>query len=234
MISRFFAVSLVFLLAGCASVLTRQEYQFKTTNIFSRSCVTTEEKEKFFRHYREKNEKECSVPDIPTMVEKFLSIRETDSANLTIGDSIAEVRAKGFTIWQNEERGIRMPNTRSLYGDGAMALIGIEVSGSKASTAQEAESLSRFKSSHYGEEYTEYGIGEIIDRICLNEKNSYKYGDNYFFIIVFRNGHVLRRVIAGGSVNSMTTERAFLLCPGDAIGGMANTGAKEGIKSIIP
>lgn len=70
---------------------------------------------------------------------------------------------------------------------------------------------------HYGEEYVERDIKSVADRFCLNRRESLETGDDRVFAIVWRNGHVFKRVIKGGPVINPKQERGFLICPGDFI-----------------
>lgn len=67
---------------------------------------------------------------------------------------------------------------------------------------------------HYGEEYVERDIKSVADRFCLNRRESLETGDDRVFAIVWRNGHVFKRVIKGGPVINPKQERGFLICPG--------------------
>jgi hypothetical protein len=71
--------------------------------------------------------------------------------------------------------------------------------------------------SHYGEEYYEKDMKNVVDRFCLNRRDSHELGDDRTFAIVWRNGHVFKRVIKGGPINNPKQERGFLVCPGDFI-----------------
>ena len=70
---------------------------------------------------------------------------------------------------------------------------------------------------HYGEEYEERDIKQVVDRFCLNRRDSHELGDARTFSIVWRNGHVFKRIIKGGPINNPKQERAFLVCPGEFI-----------------
>jgi hypothetical protein len=71
--------------------------------------------------------------------------------------------------------------------------------------------------SHYGEEYYEKDMKSVVDRICLNRRDSLDLGEDRTFAIVWRNGHVFKRVIKGGPINHPKEERAFPVCPFDFI-----------------
>src|SRR5207245_9430010 len=70
---------------------------------------------------------------------------------------------------------------------------------------------------HCGEEYEGRDIEQVVDRFCLNRRDSHELGDARTFSIVWRNGHVFKRIIKGGPINNPKQERAFLVCPGEFI-----------------
>lgn len=233
-------ILLVVFSAGCASILVKETRSFKTTTLFARDCSVEAERIQFSKKFMEvKREKylqdvkdgKCHVPDTEQMVKNFLSIPETNGDIL--GDTIELVRSKGFKIYWDEQKGDRVPNTRALFGDEALMAIGMGVGGD-ARFAQDAKAISDFKGRHYGEIYEQEDIFHVIDRICINTRNAVEKGDVYTFVIVWRDGHVLRRVIKGGSIDHPSSEHAFLLCPGDAIAGGISKGAEIGLKSVIP
>lgn len=227
-----------FMAIGCASILVRESYDFKTTGLFPRPCAEGE-KGKIIKDNSGKEK--CVVTDIPTMVQQFWDIPETEAkfwetngASGMRGATIAEVRAKGFHIYQDEKKGIRTSNCRALYGDEALAAVGIDIGAGKAATTEDAKALIEFKGKHYGEECIEYSLKRISDRIYINTKNSNEKGDIYTFVIVWRDGLVLRRIIKGGAVDNPASEWGLLLGPGEVLGGGLSTGAKYGIKRGIP
>lgn len=228
-----------FLITGCASILIKETKSFKNTTLFDRPCIKVE-RDKFSEKFekidtdkKEKMDNECFAPSVEIMVQKFWSIQEIDEKKNISGDTIEEVRLKGFTIYWDEKIGKRVPNTRALFGDEALAALGIGVGGD-ARFAQDAKAISDFKGRHYGEMYEQEDVLHVIDRICINTRNTLVRGDTYTFIIVWRDGRVLRRVIKGGSINHPSSEHAIFLCPGDAIAGGMGKGAEIGLKSVIP
>lgn len=233
-----------FIVTGCASVLVKETRSFKTTKLFDRPC-TKEEQDKFSKKFSQVEEgklgsknNECRAPNLEFMVEQFLSIRETKIVRESIaikevsGNTVQEVRDKGFRIYWDEEKGKRVQNCRALYGDEALDVLGMSVGG--GSRGQDAESSANFKGRHYGEVCEEEDVFRVIDRICINTRNGLEKGNTYTFVIVWRDGYVLRRAIKGGSIDHSTSEHAFLLCPGDAIAGGMGKGAEIGLKAIIP
>lgn len=226
-----------FVATGCASIFVKETRSFKTTGLFPRSC-TKEERGQFSKKFveitkdkQERKSEDCIVTDIEFMVQKFHSILEMNKEKGIPGDTIQEVRDKGFKIYRDEERGIRVLNTRALFGDEALAALGMSVGG--GTRDQDAESTSNFKGRHYGEAYEQEDVFKVIDVICINTRNELVEGNTYTFVIVWRDGHVLRRVIKGGSMNNLSSEHAILLCPADAIGGTVDKGIDVGIKKGI-
>jgi len=71
--------------------------------------------------------------------------------------------------------------------------------------------------SHYGEEYEERDVKNVVDRFCLNRRDSHELGDARTFSIVWRSGRVFKRIIKGGPINNPKQERGFLVCPGEFI-----------------
>lgn len=227
-----------FLTSGCASILLKESRSFKTTRLFERICTKEEEDQfpnKFARPVKDQKGKvslQCRVSDIEGMVQKFLSIPESNEKKGILGASVEEVRQKGFKIYLDEQTGERVPNTQALFGDEALAAIGM--GAGSAQLTEDAKALSDFKGLHYGETYEEEDTLQVMDRICINTRNKFVRSNTYTFVIVWRDGHVLRRVIKGGSLNNPSSENAFLLCPGDAIGSVFDKGVGEGVKKAIP
>jgi len=60
-------------------------------------------------------------------------------------------------------------------------------------------------------------VKNVVDRFCLNRRDSHEVGDARTFSIVWRNGHVFKRIIKGGPINNPKQERGFLVCPGEFI-----------------
>lgn len=243
----FFPVLFIFvgfMVTGCASILVKETRSFKTTRLFENPC-SKEERDQFSKKFAEIEKDEqagknsgCRVPDIEFMVRRFLSIRETETIRESMaikevpGDTIEQVRDKGFKIYLDEEKGLRVPNTKALFGDEALAALGMSVGG--GTRGQDAESTANFKGRHYGEMYEQEDMLGVVDRICINTRNKLEKGNVYTFVIVWRDGNVLRRIIKGGSIDHPTSEHAFMLCPGDALAGGIGKGAEIGIKAVIP
>jgi hypothetical protein len=210
------------ILEGCATapILRKQSFDFKTTALFKLPCDTPEvleAKREIPDDGLETKDNQCNSVHMLRMVDRFLSIQESDEAKGVAGDSIAEVRAKGFSIYTDPEGRKRRPNTRPLYGNEALAAVGMGVAPPPLQRAEEIKAYADFMGAHYGEEYEERDVKNVVDRFCLNRRDSHELGDARVFSIVFRNGHVFKRVIKGGPINNPKQERAFLVCPGDFI-----------------
>ena len=215
-------VALAVVAAGCstAPVLRRQTFDFKTTALFKLPCDTPEAleaKREIPDDGLETSDNQCNSLHMLRMVDRFLSIQESDDAKGIPGDTIAEVRAKGFTIFTDSEGRKRRPNTKPLYGNDALAAVGIGVAPPPLQKVDEIKAYADFIGAHYGEEYYEKDVKNVVDRFCLNRRDSHELGDDRTFAIVWRGGHVFKRVIKGGPVDNPKQERAFLVCPGDFI-----------------
>ncbi|HXU91959.1 MAG TPA: hypothetical protein VFQ62_24145 [Methylomirabilota bacterium] len=91
--------------AGCATapILRKQSFDFKTTGLFRLPCDSPEVLEA-----------KRAVPDdglvhLLRMVDRFMTIQETNEANGVPGDTIADVRAKGFSIFTDADGRQRRP-----------------------------------------------------------------------------------------------------------------------------
>src|SRR3989442_15637613 len=156
-------VALAVVAAGCATapVLRRQTFDFKTTALFKLPCDTPEvleAKREIPDDGLETSDNECNSVHMLRMVDRFLSIQESDEAKGIPGDSIAEVRAKGFTIFTDAEGRKRRPNTKPLYGNDALAAVGIGVAPPPPPKVAEINAYPRFLGADYGEEYYEKDV----------------------------------------------------------------------------
>jgi hypothetical protein len=213
---------LAVLAGGCstAPILQKQAFDFKTTALFKLPCDTPEvlqAKRQTPDDGLETKDNQCNTVHLMRMVDRFLSIIEADEAKGIPGDTIAEVRAKGFSIFTDAEERKRRPNTKPLYGNDALAAVGMSVAPPPLQKPEEIKAYADFMAAHYGEEYYEKDMKIVVDRICLNRRDSHELGDDRTFAIVWRYGHVFKRVIKGGPVDNPKQERAFLVCPGDFI-----------------
>lgn len=248
----------LFLFTGCASVLKTTIVDARTTNLFEKSCKELEEAKKavdqpkkksgFFAKVnpavwvRPDSEKtvekfnstvnDCVRPDLERMFEAFISIRETDEAAGFRGDTREEVRRKGFSVYMDSADKIQRPNTALLYGDDALNEVGMGIGQVQTTTVEEAEKITRYKKSLYGEKYTERGLKRIVDRFCINNDESLETGSDYSFVIVWKGDYVLSRVIKGGKVHNPKKTSSFLQCPGGFIGDTIKGTLGSATKSI--
>ena len=216
---------------GCATapVLRKQSFDFKTTALFKLPCDTPEvleAKREVADDGLETEANQCNSVHMLRMVDRFMTIRETDESRGIQGDTMAEVRAKGFSIFLDPGERRRRPNTRPLYGNDALAAVGMGVSPPPLQRPEDIKAYADYMAQHYGEEYVEKDLKSVADRFCLNRRESLETGDDRVFAIVWRGGRVFKRVIKGGPVSNPKQERGFLICPGrfiiDAVTGVGN------------
>ena len=214
--------ALAVMAAGCstAPILRKQSFDFKTTALFKLPCDTPEvleAKREIPDDGLETSDNQCNSVHMLRMVDRFMSIQEADEAKGIRGDTVTEVRAKGFSIFTDPQGRKRRPNTKPLYGNDALAAVGMGVAPPPLQKAEDIKAYTDFMAAHYGEEYEERDIKQVVDRFCLNRRDSHELGDARTFSIVWRNGHVFKRIIKGGPINNPKQERAFLVCPGEFI-----------------
>jgi hypothetical protein len=215
-------VALTVAAGGCATapLLRKQSFDFKTTALFKLPCDTPEvleAKREIPDDGLETTDNQCNSVHMLRMVDRFMSIQEADEAKGIPGDSVEQVRAKGFTIFTDAAGRKRRPNTKALYGNDALAAVGMGVAPPPLQKAEEIRVYTDFMASHYGEEYEERDVKNVVDRFCLNRRDSHELGDARTFSIVWRSGHVFKRIIKGGPINNPKQERGFLVCPGEFI-----------------
>jgi hypothetical protein len=234
-------VAFAALLSGCvrAPLLSKQAFDFKSTALFKLPCddpAVLHAKADYKDDGLETDTNACNSTHMLRMVDNFLKIQESDDQRGIEGDTVADVRAKGFTIFVDPNFRVRRANTKPLYGNDALAAVGIGVAPPPLQTPADVKAYADFMAQHYGEEYYEKDMKQIVDRFCLNNRDSLEIGDDRTFSIVWRNGHVFKRVIKGGPVNNPRTERGFLLCPGtfiiDTVSGTAGTAAGGATKLL--
>ena len=215
-------VALTVAAGGCATapLLRKQSFDFKTTALFKLPCDTPEvleAKREIPDDGLETTDNQCNSVHMLRMVDRFMSIQEADEAKGIPGDTVEQVRAKGFTIFTDAAGRKRRPNTKALYGNDALAAVGMGVAPPPLQKAEEIRVYTDFMASHYGEEYEERDVKNVVDRFCLNRRDSHELGDARTFSIVWRSGHVFKRIIKGGPINNPKQERGFLVCPGEFI-----------------
>ena len=231
--------ALVIVAEGCATapILRKQSFDFKTTALFKLPCDTPEvlaAKAEVTDDGLETDANQCNSVHMLRMSDRFMTIQETDEARGLEGDTVAAVRAKGFSIYLDADGRRRRPNTRPLYGNDALAAVGMGVSPPPLQRPEDIKAYADYMAQHYGEEYVERDLKSVADRFCVNRRESLETGDDRTFAIVWRNGRVFKRVIKGGPVNNPRQERGLLICPGsfliDALTGIGNkaVGAASG------
>ena len=214
--------AIVTLSEGCATapLLRKQAFDFKTTALFKLPCDTPEvleAKREIANDELETEANQCNSVHMLRMADRFMTIQETDEARGIPGDTLQEVRQKGFSIFLDANRRLRRPNSRPLYGNDALAAVGMGVSPPPLQRPEDIKAYADYMAQHYGEEYFERDVKNVIDRFCLNRRESLETGDDRIFAIVWRGGHVFKRVIKGGPVNNPKQERGLLICPGNFI-----------------
>ena len=217
-----FLAALVVVAEGCATapVLRKQSFDFKTTALFRLPCDTPEVLEarrEIPDDGLETDANQCNSVHMLRMADRFMTIQETDETRGIQGDTIEAVRAKGFSIFFDPEGRKRRPNTRPLYGNDALAAVGMGVSPPPLQRPEDIKAYADYMAQHYGEEYVEKDLKSVADRFCLNRRESLETGDDRVFAIVWRGGHVFKRVIKGGPVSNPKQERGLLICPGNFI-----------------
>ena len=207
---------------GCATtpVLRKQSFDFKTTALFKLPCdnpEVLEAKREVADDGLETDENQCNSVHMLRMVDRFMTIQETDERRGILGDTIEQVREKGFSIFLDGAGRLRRPNSRPLYGNDALASVGMGVSPPPLQRPDDIKAYADYMAQHYGEEYIERDVKAVADRFCLNRRESLETGDDRVFAIVWRAGRVFKRVIKGGPVNNPKQERGLLICPGSFI-----------------
>jgi hypothetical protein len=227
-----FAVALAasIFLAGCGMpVIQKRNFDFKSTALFKMPCDQDIPPGEY-----EITLNRCNSHRLLRMIENFMSIEEADERHGKRGDTIADVRRKGFSIYLDEEKNLRRPNTRQLYGNDALAAAGMGLSPPPLQNPEDVKAYADFMSQHYAEEYVERDMAAMADRFCINVRESLEIGEDRTFTIVWREGHVFKRIIKGGPVNNPKQERSLLVCPGDFIGELLTGQVRDSIKAFSP
>lgn len=246
---------LVLALSGCAavgSITQKNEYKFETTGLFLKPCKERAELEKsdknksgFISKFMEKfkSSKEdrakdvntaldCNEVDLERMISAFESIKESDEEGGVLGDTIKEVKKKGFTIYLDEKERMQRPGTEILYSADALAAVGMPLNPPQLNTPEAIEAYKKYMKAHFAWTFKETNIEGVTDRIYINTKNASIMGPDYRFVITFKDGNVFRRVRKGGQLNTVTKEKAFLLGPGGFLGGLLQKGV-DGTMGLI-
>lgn len=246
------AILVIFTLSGCAtvgSITQKNDYKFETTGLFIKPCKERAEFEQskdnkkggFFAKFKSSKEERakelnstlgCNEVDLTKMIAAFSGIKESDEENGILGDSIEEVKRKGFTIHLDNEEKARRPSTEILYGADALAAVGMPLNPPQLNTPEAIETYKKYMKSHFAWTFKETNIEGVVDRIYINTKNGSTTGPDYKFVITFKDNHVFRRVIKGGPQNLVTQEKAFFLGPGGFIGDLLTGGVNKGINLI--
>lgn len=224
------AVAASIVLAGCGTtVIQKRNFDFKSTALFKLPCD-----ENLPRGEYEIALNRCNSHRLLRMIANFMNIEETDERQGKAGDSMADVRRKGFTIYLDEAMMVRRPNTRVLYGTDALAAAGMAVSAPPLQNPDDVKAYAEFMSQHYAEEYVERDMAHIADRFCINNRESLEIGEDRLFTILWREGHVFKRIIKGGPTNNPKQERALLVCPGSFIMDLLTGQVSSTVKAFSP
>jgi hypothetical protein len=210
-----------FMMAGCVermSIIQKQAVDLKTTALFKRPCDANVPRAEY-----ETMLNRCNRTRLRRMAEQFETIQEAESALGIPGDSIEDVRRKGFSIYSDGDQKLRRSNTLVLYGNDALAAVGMGVSAPPLQKPDEIRAYADFMARHYAEQYIERDVVAVADRFCINNRESIEIGEDRVFTILWREGRVFKRIIKGGPIDNPKGERGFLLCPGgflvDTVGG---------------
>ncbi len=215
---------------GCGlPVIQKRAYDFKSTALFKLPCDENLPPGEY-----EIALNQCNSLRLLRMIERFMSIEETDERRDHAGDTVEEVRTKGFSIYQDEQKRLRRPNTRALYGNEALAAVGMAVSPPPLSTPKDVRDYANFMSQHYAEEYVERDMARVTDRFCINNRESLELGEDRVFTILWREGQVFKRIIKGGPIHNPKQERAFLVCPGGFIVDLLTGQVSNTVRSLSP
>lgn len=224
------ALAAAVVIGGCSMpVIQKRSYDFKSTALFKQPCDENLPPGEY-----EIALNQCNSRRLLRMIENFAEIEEADDRQGRMGDTMDEVRRKGFSIYVDENQRVRRPNTRVLYGNDALAAAGMPVSPPPLATPQDVKAYAEFMGQHYAEEYVERDMAHMTDRFCINNKESLELGEDRTFTILWRAGRVYKRIIKGGPVNNPKQERALLVCPGGFIVDLLTGQVSNAAKSFSP
>jgi len=213
-------------LSGCGhTFIQKRNFDFKTTALFKLPCDENLPPGEY-----EIALNRCNSHRLLRMIANFMKIQEADEKKGKEGDTLADVQSKGFNIYLDEQALVRRPNTRVLYGAEALAAVGMAVSPPPLQNPNDVKVYAEFMSQHYAEEYIERDMIYMADRVCINNRESLEIGEDRTFTILWRDGHVYKRIIKGGPIDNPKQERAILVCPGtfilDVLTGQVSNAAK--------
>jgi hypothetical protein len=217
-------------LAGCAErmpITRKQAVDLRTTALFKRPCDAAVPMGEF-----ETKLNRCNRTRLQRMIEQFETIQEGEPVRGIPGDTIEDVRRKGFSIYADGDQKLRRPNTLVLYGNDALAAVGMGVTPPPLQKPDDIRVYSDFMAQHYAELYIERDVVSVADRFCVNTRNSLEIGEDRVFAIVWREGHVFKRVIKGGPIDNPKRERGLLLCPGGFLMDTVSGRATDVIKTV--
>ena len=217
-------------LTGCAermSIIRKQAVDLKTTALFKRPCDANVPMGEY-----ETKLNRCNRTRLTRMIEQFEMIQEMDPARGVPGDTIDDVRSKGFSIYEDANPKVRRANTLVLYGNDALAAAGMGISPPPLQKPDEIRAYSDFMAQHYAEQYIERDVVTVADRYCINNRESIEIGEDRVFIIVWREGRVFKRIVKGGPIDNPKRERGFLLCPGNMVTDVLTGRVTDMIKAV--
>lgn len=169
------------------------------------------------------------------MLEQFRKIHIADKKAAIVGDTIAEVAEKGFTICLNPLCTKFRSNTQEYRGIKALEAAGKGNFQQTFSGVEDVQKYNIFLGNIRAHEYREANMLYDSDRLCVNKDESLRYGYDFTLIVLFENGHVSDTLIKGGEVYEPKTEEAFMKCPSNAVGALlGGAGGAAKAASIAP
>src|SRR5438552_16037626 len=162
-------------LTGCAermSIIRKHAVDLKTTALFKRPCDADVPMAQY-----ETMLNRCNRTRLSRMIERFETSQEMEAARGIPGDTIEEVRAKGFSIYEDANPKLRRPNTLVLYGNDALAAVGMGVSAPPLQKPEEIKAYADFMAVHEAEQYIEVDVGSVVDRYRDNHRAACDVGE---------------------------------------------------------
>src|SRR2546428_13158687 len=192
-------------LTGCAermSIIRKHAVDLKTTALFKRPCdadVPMAEYETMLNR--------CNRTRLSRMIGQFETIQEMEAARGIPGATIEEVRAKGFSIYEDANPKLRRPNTLVLYGNDALAAVGMGVSAPPLQKPEEIKAYADFMAVHYAEQYIERDVVLGVDRFWVNNRESIEGGEVRGFTFMWGEAAVMNSVSKGRHITNPKCER---------------------------